>query len=524
MKIFIFKYFVLLSIFFGCSIFSNGQSISINATDYKQTIDMMGGDMERSANAIQSSQNKDEMVDWAYKDIAFNTCRVQFDKNQELVEGTKNWDFYTKQIASMKMVKERNQDIKFFATLRTDYDGYGNDSNLPDWFCDYEAKTVDATKYGVFLADYVEYMSNQGLPIAYLSTMKEWATFVPAAVAKATIEKLNSELEAREIAIPLIIDQGYWSLSKGISELNKIKELGTKDHYYAFCSHNYKNEDSTKWQGFIDAATDLGKAAYNDETGGGYGGPTYGVEPEITSPLAAYVEKCVTYKSGLKGEIFFEIWSRGINKETRAIYCKWGGSGERMRGYYIMKYFANNVVDSKYITSALSAMTDVHTMSFRKDNKIVLWVINSSTSSYSSLPIAIKNETIDGSISQISWTALTPVEGVSGELVSQEDNFTTNIEPQSLNCFIIETSTPTGVNEIEEYKSFLYPTLVDNGIVTLKYSNLPDRIIAYDISGKMVMNSTDVSSKIDVSQLNSGMYFVHLLYEGERQVQKIIIN
>ena len=71
----------------------NAQSISVQSTNYKQTIDMIGGDMERSSAAVQSSTNTQEMIDWGFKDIAFNYCRVQYDKNQELVEGVKNLDF-----------------------------------------------------------------------------------------------------------------------------------------------------------------------------------------------------------------------------------------------------------------------------------------------------------------------------------------------------------------------------------------------------------------------------------------------
>ena len=104
----------------------NAQSITVNSTNYKQTIDMIGGDMERSSFAIQKAQNKDEIINWGFKDVNFNYCRVQFDKHQELIEGTKNWAFYTKQIATMKQIKAINPNIKFFATMRTDYDGYGD--------------------------------------------------------------------------------------------------------------------------------------------------------------------------------------------------------------------------------------------------------------------------------------------------------------------------------------------------------------------------------------------------------------
>ncbi|WP_372772795.1 T9SS type A sorting domain-containing protein [Mangrovibacterium sp.] len=524
MKILQPKYLSWIYIAFMFPMLAGAQSVTIDATDYKQTIDMMGGDMERSSNAIQSAKNKEEIVDWAFKDIAFNVCRVQFDKNQELEEGTKNWDFYAKQILSMKMVKESNPAIRFFATPRTDYDGYGDNNNLPDWFCNYKTKAIDTDKYGIFLADYVEYMSQQGLPISYLSIVKEWSSYVTAAVAKEVILKLNSELDARQIEKPLIIDQGYWSLSQGIKQLADIATLGSKDLYYAFCTHNYQKEDETKWSAFITASTNLGKAAYDDETGGGYGGPTSGVEPEITSPLAAYVEKCVMYKSGLKGEIFFEIWSRGINKETRAIYFPWGGTGAPMRGYYIMKQFANNILDSRYITSSVNSMSDVYTMAFRLDDKVVVWVINNGTIDYSAVPVSISNDKIAGEVSKTYWTANSPITGSSENVSAQTNAFQTDIASQSLNCFIFNVGTTTSSIDIEKNDYIVFPTRVKNGKVYLHpdYQSSQPRI--FNLNGKMAQNIEVDTNEISVAGLTPGVYIVQLTMQDKQLSQKIIIE
>ena len=122
------------------------QSITVNSTNYKQTIDMMGGDMERSSIAIQNAKNKEEIINWGFKDIGFNYCRVQYDKHQELLEGTKNWDFYAKQVATMQQVKAVNPDIKYFATMRTDYDVYGDKNNIPDWIVNISTKKIEIDK------------------------------------------------------------------------------------------------------------------------------------------------------------------------------------------------------------------------------------------------------------------------------------------------------------------------------------------------------------------------------------------
>ncbi len=529
MKIFIIKYFVAVLLAINFIPVVHAQSISINATDFRQTIDLMGGDMERSANAIQNAQNKEEIVDWAFNDIALNTCRIQFDKNQELVEGVKNWDFYAKQLATMQLIKTVNPNIRFFACLRTDYDGYGDENNLPDWICNYKMKAIDSDKLGVFLADYVEYMNNQGLPITYLSLVKEWSTFLTADKAQYVILKLNSELSARGVAKPLIIDQGFWSLSQGITYMNRVKALGTKDLYDGFCTHNYSKQDASVWASFMSTANSLQKAVYNDETNAGAGGPTYGAEPEFTVPLSAYVERCISYQAGLKGEIFFEIWSRGINKETRAIYYPSGGTGKRLRGYYMMKHFANQVADSKYITSATSTMPDVYTMSFRLNNQIVLWVINNSLTPYNSIPVNIQNETIDGSVNKLYWTVDTPITGSDETLPAQASTFSAKLDAQSLNCFIFKVGTSTS-NKIElknrkinQNCPIVFPSLIKDGMVNISdaFQNSVIRIV--DLNGKIAKRINANKTNIDVSELNPGIYLVHIETPENRMAQKIII-
>ena len=74
-------YLLLLVVFVFVSTSGQSQSIVVDATNYKQTIDMMGGDMERSSKAVQNAQNKDEILRWSFEDINFNVCRVQYDKH-----------------------------------------------------------------------------------------------------------------------------------------------------------------------------------------------------------------------------------------------------------------------------------------------------------------------------------------------------------------------------------------------------------------------------------------------------------
>ncbi|WP_139955812.1 galactose-binding domain-containing protein [Flavicella sediminum] len=431
--------YLIAFVFFWFQVF--GQSITVNSTNYKQTIDMIGGDMERSSIAVQKAKNKEEIFQWSFGDINFNVCRVQYDKNQELTEGVKNWSFYEKQVATMKAIKTINPAIKFFATMRSDYDGFGDDNNMPDWIHTYSTKATNVEKYGIFLADYCEYMSQQGVPISILSTAKEWMWHVRASEAEEIIHTLNTELTNRGVEIPLIIDQGFWSLSAGITYLNNVASLETKDLYSAFCSHNYGNEAPEKWVEIIEKSTALGKSMYDDETSTGSGSPTYGEEREMYKQIAEYIKKAERYKAGLNGEIFFEIWSRGIDKETRAIYYPAKGTGKRLRGYYMMKQFSNNILDHTYVTSSINDMSNVYTISFRKENKMVLWVINKGDTEYT-IPIKVDESTITSQVETHYWTNNSPIEGTKSSYIASGNTFTPTVAGESMNCYVFEV-TPT---------------------------------------------------------------------------------
>lgn len=465
---FLLKTTLLLVVMLGNFSTISAQSIVVNSTNYKQTIDMMGGDIERNSIAIQKAKNKEEIIDWGFKDINFNYCRVQFDKNQELVEGTKNWSFYTKQVATMQQIKAVNPDIKFFATMRTDYDGFGNDNNMPDWIVDYNTKKIEIDKYATFLADYLEFMQNQGVAIHTMSVTKEWASYVNARRSDNIITSLRAQCADRGITVPLFSEQGFWSISQGINFLNDVKDRGSKDQYASFCSHDYKNEGDEKWATIIAQANALGKKMYNDEFSTGSGAATYGVEPGLLKPIGVYIDKAIAYQAGLSGEIFFEIWSRGIDRETRAIYYPANGTGRRVRGYYIMKQFANNILNHTYVTSVVNSASNVWTIAFRENNKMVLWVINKSDTDYS-LPISMDSSTITSTVNAHFWTDDDSIEGATTTYNASKNTFVADVKGVSINCYIFDVSEATVDDSTLSSDNLLEAECYDKMLNTLTY-------------------------------------------------------
>ena len=111
------------------------------------------------------------------------------------------------QVKTMKTIRKLNPKIKFLATNRSDYHGYkqGNCNNFPTFIYDYSknkdeekatgTKALDSRKYGIFLADYIEYMYKQ------LSSM-DLRISAPVRNAKKKIEQGYFERNFEELKTP----------------------------------------------------------------------------------------------------------------------------------------------------------------------------------------------------------------------------------------------------------------------------------------------------------------------------------
>lgn len=490
-------------IFITCSLFTmlsvSAQTIAVDYANQQQTIDMIGADMERSASFLQSAANPQEIANWIYSDIDNMICRVSYDKQQELTEGTTNFEFYDNAIESMKMVQIANPDVKFLATMKSDYDGYGSSSNLPDWIIDYDDNSwFEAEKYAGFLADYLELMEDNGVPVGYLAIAKEWNKYLTVERHIETIAALNDICAARGITKPEYICPATWSLSQGISFVGTVEDNGYEDYFEAFSSHNLNNEDA-KWDDFVDACSAIGKSAYNDESGSAPGGRTTGEEPEtLSSILSVYTEKATMYEGGLKGEIMFEVWSRGVSAETRTIYFTSGENGKRMRSYYVMQKFANNIYERKFISPTTSGLSDVATMAFANDEEVALWVINSGSTSYSSVDLGLSNTTINGSVYQYAWNIDTKIQGVATQLTaSGSGTYTGDIAAESINLIIFQLNETTTSDEI-----ILYEDELDFGTIDLEDGSISSEEFSFTVDKQ----STDVT--LTISGDNYGVFSI----------------
>lgn len=377
----------LISILLGGVVAHAQHSAVIRLDTPKQKIVMMGADMERSAHFLQSAKNKEEIIQWVFKDAeGILYLRIAYDKKQEMHRGQKNMAYYDKLVASMQQIKAVSPQIRFWATLKTDYDGYGKNNNLPDWIYTgegydggrYDPNKLDVHHYVNFLADYLEHMYEKRVPIYCLSVGKEWSQVISPEKASEVIRGLQKECKIRRIPAPIFIGPATWGVRGGIKDLKQIKEMGDADLYAGFCAHQYDEPTENDWRQFVKLSESMGKFAFDDETNLGSGGRTNGEEPSVTSPIKVYNKRARTYRAGLSGEVFFENWSRGINSETRSIYFRRGQNAKRMRSYWLFKEFTGNTMFGTYIPTNLSAGTEeLETMTFQKGNSVTIWVMNS---------------------------------------------------------------------------------------------------------------------------------------------------
>ncbi|MCM2373870.1 glycoside hydrolase [Aporhodopirellula aestuarii] len=382
----------------------------------QQQIVVMGADMERSAAALQTAKNKDEIIRWLFDGTeGVDYLRVSFNKHQEPERDNKKMEIYDKQIASMKQIKAVRPGIRFWATPKTDFDGYGNENNLPDWIYrgggynggKYDPDQLETGLYAKFLLDYLELMHRNGVSIFCLSPSKEWSQVISPEKTSQVIRYLKNACRAHQVPMPIIVGPASWSVTGGIRDLKQIQKLGDGSLYAGFCTHKYNNSGSEEnVRKFVQLAASMGKRAFNDEAGMGAAGRTSGVEPDFGRSISSFFNRAGDYRAGLAGEIFFENWSRGINSETRSIYFKRGGVGKRMRAHWLFLEFAATTMNGWYVPSLFGTpQENLETMVFWKGEQLTLWLMNQNETQPETIDIRLSGGRLsDAKAEIVTWS------------------------------------------------------------------------------------------------------------------------
>ena len=433
---------------FASGSLSQGQTpLLVRLNQPQQQVVMMGADMERSAGALQSAKNKDEIIRWVFDGTeGVDFLRLSFNKHQELERGKKKLEIYDKQIASMQQIKAVRPSILFWAVPVTDFGGYKHENNMPDWIYrgggynggKYDPDMLDVGLYAKFLADYLELMHQNDVSIFCLSVTKEWSQVISSVKASEVIRLLQKECRDRKVPMPVIVGPASWSVTGGINDLKRIQKLGDASLYSGFSTHKYNKSGTEKnVRAFVELAKSMEKRAFNDEAGMGAAGKTSGTEPEFERPLLSFFYRAADYRAGLAGEVFFENWSRGINSETRSIYFKKGGRAKRLRAHYLFLEFAASAMKSWYIPTRFQfPQEDLETMAFWKGTQLTIWVMNKSESKSKEIDIRLTGGDLSkAEVGIASWIKASEV--ISGARTeaktSSRSRFQFSAEPSSIN-------------------------------------------------------------------------------------------
>lgn len=102
------------------------------------------------------------------------------------------------------------------------------------------------------------------------------------------------------------------------------------------------------------------------------------------------------------------------------------------------------------------------------------------------------------------------------EVYGQNSNDHITLEVLVQNC-----GSTLGLNDNNETKANIYPTIIQNGeVLNVEY----DILNLYDISGKQVLSLSNSGSKLLIEKMKTGMYFIHLKKGSQERIEKIMIT
>ncbi len=444
------------------------ETLTVDITNKKQEILFIGGDMERSQGNLVKCGDPELAAKYAFgsDDIDFDICRVAYDKMQEMVEGVKTPEFYDNTIAAMKLLRKVNPDIEFWAVMKSDYNGYGKENNLPEWICDDRPnKYFYIDKYAQFLYDYLKLMQDNGVGIKYMATAKEWTQTVTAPRAKGIIEKLIPLCKAGGVEVPLFVDAATYNTSGGKKYVEDVAKLKFQNYYYGFSTHNLGTTGAPagiyNYNLMVDAVDVLnGKGgntttkemfhSFADETSGGGHGPIFKVDdPKLMvrpediinyrdAIMGIYREKCEMYRHGIEGELIFEMFSRNGGSENRAVSFAIGGKPYRFRIYYMVQQLVKGVkatAGKKYYvasTDAKSIPKGIYDMCFIDDEKLFMCIMNDNENDFGKAKIDLKGGTFGSKAEVTLFDINLPIEGVTTEIDVTDSSIAVDVSPYSV--------------------------------------------------------------------------------------------
>lgn len=405
------------------------QTITIT-DDIKQKI-YIGLDAERLW--YWKDNLRDELAQLSVGDINVKFARVAIDAGYELEKGVKKPEVYDIQLNMMKAFKEKNPNLKFFATPRPIFNSYTEEqriklfghidntpwSSVPLWVyrfkeqgtkkmpdgtvvSNYVPDGYDWENLTTYFADYLNLMYEKGFEFEYMDLTNETETRTTPDVYKYVYDNLPAKLNPG-VKMPILIAPSSWSVQGSIKWMGKVKEE-EKTAFGVAAVHNTGNQGGTLHQ-FVNLATQMGKPAWNTELHDWVGIAT---KDEVLSS-DSFFEYFRAGFTGMSGWLFF---GPANGKDHSKLWVgSTPGSHTKSAKYEIFKTVVNTVNDGNYLNSTVDEpITDVTTTAFVKDKQVLIVVLN-KTASTKVVTYNMGDKVIDGRIKVCKWNGDLPKSG-----------------------------------------------------------------------------------------------------------------
>ena len=94
----------------------------------------------------------------------------------------------------------------------------------------------------------------------------------------------------------------------------------------------------------------------------------------------------------------------------------------------------------------------------------------------------------------------------------------------ALGSLVVEAPATAGTEDIALSSVKMFPNPTKNSLQFSKNSNENLDIEIFDVLGKSVLRIDNVRNEVNVSELNSGLYFVHMSLGNLKSTKKLIVN
>ena len=292
-------------------------------------------------------------------------------------------EYYQALINSIKMAKNvrNNKPFYIFASKKL-----RNQNSFPEWVKDENG--IIPSKYAIMLADFFQFMKDNGIEIDYLGIDNEFVynegNITPVKYIE-TINELENLLMLKGITIPKYV--GYEDYGPNKRDwLQELINLDGKDKIDIYGTHYYP-----QWRPKDKLEADL---ALIPEI------PFWSTEPhwdnkrdqdELLTAEAAIVTLWDQTDSGMTG---FMWWNYELNSLR----------GKLMRAFSVPLLGATPIRISDPDGQSIDQLGKLQSRAFKNDNTITVYLVNMSSIVYENYRIALDAGEITGNIEHLQWT------------------------------------------------------------------------------------------------------------------------